>query len=55
MDGALKRCEGNFIRADYLLNTDYFNYFYRISRYNKYVEDINAKLKPQGDKNEQND
>jgi hypothetical protein len=45
IDNALKRTSGDYQKADWLLDCSYWEYYYRITRLNKYAEDYNESLK----------
>jgi hypothetical protein len=44
-NSCLYRAEGNQEQADYLFNCSYFEYYYRMVAYNKYVERKNDEAK----------
>ncbi len=44
-DSCLRRAQGNQQAADYLMDCGYFEYYYRVVKYNEYVKWHNEQMK----------
>jgi hypothetical protein len=44
-DSCLRRAQGNQREADYLMDCGYFEYYYRVVKYNEYVKWHNEQMK----------
>lgn len=44
-DSCMLRAEGDVVKSDYLFDTTYFNYFFRLLEYNRYVEEMDRRAK----------